>query len=60
VTVDQSVGQLPLRAGELKAVALDRRGSSAGAAKLLPLDHELRDAEDERLDGGAAPATPEA
>jgi hypothetical protein len=46
VPVDQRVRQLPLRAGELEAVALDRRGSSAGATQLLPLDHELRDAED--------------
>ena len=41
VTVDQRVSELPLRAGDLEAVALKRRLAGAALAKLLPVGDEM-------------------
>jgi hypothetical protein len=41
VTVDQRVSELPLRAGDLEAVALQRRLAGAALAELLPLGDEM-------------------
>jgi hypothetical protein len=60
VALDQREPKLPLRAGEVEAVALNRRGAGARATQLLPLGDELGDEDHERLDRRVAPAPPEA
>jgi hypothetical protein len=59
VLVDQRVRQLPLRAGELNPVPLDRRRRRAGRAELLPLEHEIGDPGREDVNGMTVPAAPE-
>jgi len=59
VPVDQRVRQLPLRADQLNAVALDLRRRGTAAAQLLPLDDELGDPQNERLDRRTSSAAPE-
>jgi hypothetical protein len=60
VAVDQRVRELPLRAGDLKAVSLERSGRCAGRAKRLALGDEPGDADGKQLDRGAVPAPPKA
>jgi hypothetical protein len=58
--VDQRVRELPLGAGELDPVPLDRGGRRARRAELLPLGDEVGDAGSENVYGRAVPAAPEA
>ena len=57
--VDQRVRKLPLRPGELNAVALDGGGRRTVGAELLPLQNEVGDPGRENVDGIAVPAPPE-
>ena len=57
--VDQRVRQLPLGAGELNAVSLDRNARRAGLAELLPLGDEIRNPRREDVDSGKVPTAPE-
>jgi hypothetical protein len=60
VPVDQRVPELPLRAGDLDAVALERRLARLALAQLLPLGYEVRDLERELVCARARTAPPEA
>lgn len=57
--VDQRVRQLPLGAGELDTVTLDRRARGARLTELLALGDEIGDPSRENIDGETIPAAPE-
>jgi hypothetical protein len=60
VLLDQRERELPLGAGELDAVPLERSRLGAARTQLLPLESQGRDAGLERLHAEAPPLTPEA
>ena len=57
--VDQRVRQLPLGAGELNAVSLDRSARRARLAELLPLGDEIGDPHGEDIHRGTVPTATE-
>jgi hypothetical protein len=60
VLIDQRMPELPLGAGDLEAVSLERSGHRTVGTKLLALRNEKGDALGEELGARAAPASPEA
>ncbi len=60
MALDQRVGEIPLRSGDLDAVSLHRRRGRTGDAELLTLRDEHGDAHRQQLDGSAVAAAPKA
>jgi hypothetical protein len=58
VAVDQRVPELPLRAGDLKAVALESTLARPALPELLALGDELRDPRLELVRARTGPAPP--
>jgi len=59
VALDQRVPELPLRAGELEPVALERRFTGTALAEALPLPDESRDSRRELVCARTGAAAPE-